>query len=148
MGHHGRHSPATYHHHPGCREASVQGRAGLHPRCSLPLKTLIPSYLQLFQTPPSFNIQLSHPSPRPPLCLQPASPRCRSWLCSWILQRPLLHRGKQPGALCFIFLLIPASNALHWISLSCRLETSQANPITLGSLLAVRVISSSGIKKP
>lgn len=48
----------------------------------------------------------------------------------------------------FYFPLIPASKHTPLDLLSCRLETSQANPITLGSLLAVRMISSSGIKKP
>lgn len=48
----------------------------------------------------------------------------------------------------FYFPLIPASKRTPLDLLSCRLETSQANPITLGSLLAVRMISSSGIKKP
>ena len=48
----------------------------------------------------------------------------------------------------FYFPLIPASKHTPLDLLSCRLETSQANPITLGSLLTVRMISSSGIKKP
>ena len=48
----------------------------------------------------------------------------------------------------FYFPLIPASKHTPLDLLSCRLETSQANPITLGSLLTIRMISSSGIKKP
>ena len=106
-GHHGRHGPRTHDRYPCCREAGVQAGAGLPPRRSLPHAPLIPPLFSCSDpTTPQHSAQ-PPPPPKPPLCPQPRftlmlSQRC-SWFCSWFRERPLLHRGKQPGAVCFLF---------------------------------------------
>lgn len=113
---HGRHSPATYHHHPGCREASVQGRAGLH-HAALCLTSPHP--------PPIFSCSnptvLQH-STQPPLpqasFVSAARFTLMPQLAVFLVYRKALcsTEANSQGLCVFIFLSSPPPNALHWIS--------------------------------
>lgn len=112
-GHHSGHGPVTQDSLPGCGEAGVPAGAGLRPHCSLPHARLIPSHLQWFQPhhPSTFG------SEAPPPSLLGLDALRAPQLALFLLQsRSLLHRGKGPGALLFIFLSSLPPNTLHHIS--------------------------------
>lgn len=122
----------------------MQG-AGLVFTCAaLCLPSLIPLFSCSNPRPSTFN--LSPPLPRPHTSFVSAA---RFHLdaaagCVLVSRKASALTEANSQGLCVYFLSSPPPNALHRSPFLC-LETSQANPITLGSL-HVWMISSSGIK--